>query len=63
MSVILHIRVIMTSKLTNKHFIRFGMLNVVDKDTSFAFVAHLAPEIQHFLFPKKASAAILKMAL
>jgi len=44
----------MTFKLKSGHSNVFAMLSLVGIDTSFAFVAYLAPEIMHFLFFKMA---------
>jgi hypothetical protein len=41
----------------------FLMLDLVGKDTLFAFLSHRVPEIFHFLDFKMAVAAILKKAV
>ena len=40
----------MIPKLKNNHLSSFAMLKLVEKDPSFALLAHKAAEILHFMF-------------
>jgi hypothetical protein len=55
----LEVRII--PKPYNNHSSGFVMPELVKKDTSFVLVAHLMPEILHFMFFKMALAAILNL--
>ena len=60
---ILDFKVRMTSELKNSYCNGFVMLKLVEKDTSFVLLPHLAPDISHFMLFKMALAAILNIML
>ena len=61
MAAILNFKVKIVSEHSRNLSIRFEMSNLVGKDASFAFVAHLAQEISLFLVFNMALAAILDL--
>ena len=63
LTAILDLEVRMIPKLFNNHSSGIVMPELVKKDTSFVLVAHLMPEILHFMFFKMALAAILNIGL
>ena len=63
LAAILDLEVRMIPKLYNNHSSGFVMPELVQNDTSFVLVAHLMPEILHFMFFKMALVAILNIGL
>ena len=53
----------MTPKLKFNHFIVFGMLELVETDTSFVLLSNLEPEILNCMFSRWQTAAIFDFDL